>query len=95
MIDEKKVIKKLQYRINDFVLKHSDKKDCESAKAYARAKDGQDPKYLNCPDSWLQKCIYSDYEVKEEKPKGPQQPEEEPGIDMWNGEDEPKNGETV
>ena len=30
MIDEKKVIKKLQYRINDFVLKHSDKKDCES-----------------------------------------------------------------
>ncbi|MFR8881770.1 MAG: hypothetical protein ACLVHD_10170 [Clostridium sp.] len=66
-----------------------------SAKAYARAKDGQDPKYLNCPDSWLQKCIYSDYEVKEEKPKGPQQPEEEPGIDMWNGEDEPKNGETV
>ncbi len=67
-----------------------------SAKAYARAKDGQDLKYLNCPDSWLQKCIYSDYEVKEEKPKGPQQqPEEEPGIDMWNGEDEPKNGETV
>lgn len=66
-----------------------------SAKAYARAKDGQDPKYLNCPDSWLQKCIYSDYEVKEEKPKGPQQPEEEPGIDMWNGEDEPKNGEIV
>lgn len=67
-----------------------------SAKAYARAKDGQDPKYLNCPDSWLQKCIYSDYEVKEEKLKGPQQqPEEEPGIDMWNGEDEPKNGETV
>ena len=66
-----------------------------SAKAYARAKDGQDPKYLNCPDSWLQKCIYSDYEVKEEKPKGPQQPEEEPVIDMWNGEDEPKNGETV
>lgn len=64
-------------------------------KRYARAKDGQDPKYLNCPDSWLQKCIYSDYEVKEEKPKGPQQPEEEPGIDMWNGEDEPKNGETV
>ena len=37
------------------------------------------------------------YEVKEdEKAKEPQrQPEEEPGIDMWNGEEEPKNGETV
>ena len=30
MIDEKKVIKKLQSRIDDFVLKHPDKKDCES-----------------------------------------------------------------
>lgn len=30
MIDEKKVIKKLQDRIDDFVLKHPDKKDCES-----------------------------------------------------------------
>ena len=29
MIDEKKVIKKLQDRIDDFVLKHPDKKDCE------------------------------------------------------------------
>lgn len=32
MIDEKKVIKKLQYRINDFVLKHSDKKGYERFK---------------------------------------------------------------
>lgn len=30
MIDEKRVIKKLQSRIDDFVLKHPDKKDCES-----------------------------------------------------------------
>ena len=30
MIDEKKVIKKLQSRIDDFVLKHPDKKDCEA-----------------------------------------------------------------
>ena len=29
MIDEKKVIKKLQDRIDDFVLNHPDKKDCE------------------------------------------------------------------
>ena len=29
MIDEKKVINKLQDRIDDFVLKHPDKKDCE------------------------------------------------------------------
>lgn len=30
MIDEKRVIKKLQSRIDDFVLKHPDKKDCEA-----------------------------------------------------------------
>lgn len=30
MIDEKRVIKKLQSRIDDFVLKHSDKKDSEA-----------------------------------------------------------------
>ena len=30
MIDEKKVIKKLQDRIDDFVLKHPDRKDCEA-----------------------------------------------------------------
>ena len=68
-----------------------------SAKAYAKDKADQDIKYLNCPDTWLQKCIFTDYEVKEdEKAKEPQrQPEEEPGIDMWNGEEEPKNGETV
>ena len=30
MIDEKRVIKKLQSRIGDFVLKHSDKKDSEA-----------------------------------------------------------------
>lgn len=29
MVDEKKVIKKLQDRIDDFVLKYPDKKDCE------------------------------------------------------------------
>lgn len=29
MVDEKKVIKKLQDRIDNFVLKHPDKKDCE------------------------------------------------------------------
>lgn len=30
MIDEKRVIKKLQDRIDDFVLKHPDKKDSEA-----------------------------------------------------------------
>lgn len=68
-----------------------------SAKAYSRAKDGQDPKYLNCPDTWLHKCIFTDYEVKkkDEKAKEPQeQLQEEPGIDMWNGE-EVQNGEIV
>ena len=30
MVDEKKVIKKLQDRIDDFVLKHPDRKDCEA-----------------------------------------------------------------
>lgn len=30
MIDEKKVIKKLQSRIDDFVLKHPDRKDSEA-----------------------------------------------------------------
>lgn len=30
MIDEKKVIKKLQSRIDDFVLKHPDRKDCKA-----------------------------------------------------------------
>ena len=29
LVDEKKVIKKLQDRIDDFVLKRPDKKDCE------------------------------------------------------------------
>lgn len=33
MIDEKRVIKKLQDRIDDFVLKHPDKKDCEAVQA--------------------------------------------------------------
>lgn len=62
-----------------------------SAKAYARAKDGQDPKYLNCPDSWLQKCIFADYEIKgKEADAGPDQighEDDEPAMNYWDAKE--------
>lgn len=67
-----------------------------SAKAYANEKSDQDPRYLNCPDTWLKKSIYTDYEVEPEKEKTEEQPEavEEPAMDLWNGEDE-TDGEVI
>ena len=67
-----------------------------SAKAYAKEKSDQDPRYLNCPDTWLKKSIYTDYEVEPEKEKTEEQPEavEEPAMDLWNGEDE-TDGEVI
>lgn len=67
-----------------------------SAKAYANEKSDQDPRYLNCPDTWLKKSIYTDYEVESEKEKTEEQPEavEEPAMDLWNGEDE-TDGEVI
>ena len=61
-----------------------------SAKAYAKDKQDTEPKYLNCPDTWLHKGIYADYEVKEKKPE-PEitEPEDdEPGINLWDGKEE-------
>ena len=61
-----------------------------SAKAYAKDKQDTEPKYLNCPDTWLHKGIYADYEVKEKKPE-PEvtEPEDdEPGINLWDSKEE-------
>jgi len=51
---------------------------------------------LNCPDTWLKKSIYTDYEVEPERKKTEEQPEavEEPAMDLWNGEDE-TDGEVI
>ena len=51
-----------------------------SAKAYAKEKSNQDPRYLNCPDTWLKKSIYTDYEVEPEKEKTEEQKEKEVRI---------------
>lgn len=60
-----------------------------SAKAYARDKADADPKYLNCPDTWLHKNIFTDYEVKEKEPEPePEQSEnDEPEMNLWDRED--------
>ena len=61
-----------------------------SAKAYAKDKQDTEPKNLNCPDTWLHKGIYADYEVKEKKPE-PEvtEPEDdEPGINLWDSKEE-------
>ncbi len=60
-----------------------------SAKAYARAKRDTEPKYLNCPDTWLHKGIYTDYDVQDNETRSEQLPEpedsdDEPGMDLWN-----------
>ena len=61
-----------------------------SAKAYAKDKQDTEPKNLNCPDTWLHKGRYADYEVKEKKPE-PEvtEPEDdEPGINLWDSKEE-------
>ncbi|RKI44217.1 hypothetical protein D7V86_03840 [bacterium D16-51] len=60
-----------------------------SAKAYARDKQDTELKYINCPDTWLHKGIYTDYEVKENalEPELMGQEDDEPGINLWDKED--------
>lgn len=62
-----------------------------SAKAYAKDKADENPKYLNCPDTWLHKNIFTDYEVKEkEADTGPEQighEDNEPGMNLWDKEE--------
>lgn len=62
-----------------------------SAKAYAKDKQDTEPKYLNCPDTWLHKGIYTDYEVREKEfeQESTKLEDDEPGIDYssrWNDE---------
>ena len=61
-----------------------------SAKAYAKDKQDTEPKYLNCPDTWLHKGIYADYEVKEKKlePEITEPEDDEPGINLWDSKEE-------
>lgn len=61
-----------------------------SAKAYAKDKQDTEPKYLNCPDTWLHKGIYADYEVKEKKPEpeATEPEDDEPGINLWDSKEE-------
>lgn len=60
-----------------------------SAKAYANDKQDTEPKYLNCPDTWLHKGIYADYEVKEQEPEPElmERAEEEPEMNLWDKEE--------
>lgn len=60
-----------------------------SAKAYAKDKQDTEPKYLNCPDTWLHKGIYADYEVmeKEPEPEPMEQAEDEPEMNLWDKEE--------
>lgn len=63
-----------------------------SAKAYAKDKSDTEIKYLNCPDTWLHKGIYTDYEIREKEPEPtdfePEDPEnDEPGINLWDREE--------
>ncbi len=62
-----------------------------SAKAYAKDKAEENPKYLNCPDSWLRKNIFADYEVKEptrENEDSAEEEGEEPAMNLWDGKEE-------
>ena len=60
-----------------------------SAKAYAKDKADIESRYLNCPDTWLQKGIYVDYEVKEKEPESESvEPEDdEPEMNLWDKEE--------
>ncbi|MBO5484289.1 MAG: hypothetical protein J5979_03640 [Lachnospiraceae bacterium] len=60
-----------------------------SAKAYARDKQDTEPKYLNCPDTWLHKGIYTDYEVreKEPEPESTESEDGEPEMNLWDTEE--------
>lgn len=59
-----------------------------SAKAYAKDKADTEQKYLNCPDTWLNKGIFTDYEVKKKEPDADptEQEDDEPSMDLWNKE---------
>lgn len=64
-----------------------------SAKAYAKDKRDTEPKYLNCPDTWLHKGIYTDYDVRDKEIESVKRiesessEEDEPGMDLWNKEE--------
>lgn len=65
-----------------------------SAKAYAREKREAEVnyKYLNCPDTWLHKGIYADYEMKEKEHESADlnpvnSEDDEPGMNLWDGEE--------
>ena len=62
-----------------------------SAKAYAKDKADENPKYLSCPDTWLRKNIFTDYEVKEKKADtGPEQighGDDEPAMNYWDAKE--------
>lgn len=60
-----------------------------SAKAYAKDKADTEQKYLNCPDTWLNKGIFTDYEVKKKEPDTEltEQEDDEPPMDYWNKEE--------
>lgn len=64
-----------------------------SAKAYAKDKRDTETKYLNCPDTWLHKGIYTDYDVRDNESESAQRPEpessedEEPEMDLWDKEE--------
>lgn len=58
-----------------------------SAKAYAKDKQDTEQRYLNCPDTWLKKGIYTDYEVKEEPKEEETEKveDDEPEMNLWDG----------
>ena len=60
-----------------------------SAKAYAKDKQDTESKYLNCPDTWLHKGIYADYEVDEQEQvsESKKTDDDEPGINLWDKEE--------
>lgn len=71
----------------------------KSAKAYAKDKRDTDLKYLNCPDTWLHKGIYTDYNVQDKGSESERQhdlegvEDEEPVMNLWDKGEE--HGEIV
>ena len=62
-----------------------------SAKAYAKDKADENLKYLNCPDTWLHKNIFTDYEVKEKEadtePDKIGHEDDEPAMNYWDAKE--------
>lgn len=60
-----------------------------SAKAYAKDKQDTETRYLNCPDTWLHKGIYTDYGVREKEPEPKQieSEDDEPEMNLWDKEE--------